>query len=176
MPSADEPARSARATAGCRGARGSTCASPPGLAAAARCACPAAATWAGGAGLPGDLVLHIDVEEHPVFRREGDDLQCTVPVSIVEAALGGHVEVATPDGPVTIELPAGTQGGQRFRLRKRGMPRLGDGVRGDLYAEVRVSVPTVTDDEGRALLQAFAQAHPQTRETLKAALDAAETA
>ena len=127
-------------------------------------------------GPPGDLVLHIDVEEHPVFRREGDDLRCTVPVSIVEAALGGHVEVATPDGPVTIEVPAGTQGGQRFRLRKRGMPRLGDGVRGDLYAEVRVSVPTVTDDEGRALLQAFAQGHPQTREALKAALDAAETA
>ena len=127
-------------------------------------------------GPPGDLVLHIDVEDHPVFRREGDDLQCTVPVSIVEAALGGHVEVATPDGPVTIELPAGTQAGQRFRLRKRGMPRLGDGVRGDLYAEVRVSVPTVTDDEGRALLQAFALAHPQTRDGLKAALDAAETA
>ena len=99
-----------------------------------------------------------------------------MPVSIVEAALGGHVEVATPDGPVTIEVPAGTQAGQRFRLRKRGMPRLGDGVRGDLYAEVRVSVPTVTDDEGRALLQAFAKAHPQTREALKAALDAAEPA
>ena len=127
-------------------------------------------------GPQGDLVLHIDVEEHPVFRREGDDLRCTVPVSIVEAALGSHVEVATPDGTVTIELPAGTQAGQRFRLRKRGMPRLGDGVRGDLYAEVRVSVPTVADDEGRALLQAFARAHPQTREALKAALDAAETA
>jgi len=56
------------------------------------------------------------------------------------------------------------------------MPRLGDGVRGDLYAEVRVSVPTVTDDEGRAQLQAFAQAHPQTRDALRAALDAAETA
>jgi molecular chaperone DnaJ len=127
-------------------------------------------------GPPGDLVLHVDVEEHPLFRRDGDDLRCSVAVSIVEAALGSHVEVATPDGPVTIELPAGTQVGQRFRLRKRGMPRLGDGVRGDLYAEVRVSVPTVTDDEGRALLQAFAEAHPQSRDDLKAALDAAETA
>jgi molecular chaperone DnaJ len=127
-------------------------------------------------GPPGDLLLHIDVEEHPVFRREGDDLQCAVPVSIVEAALGSHVEVETPDGPVTIELPAGTQNGQRFRLRKRGMPRLGDGVRGDLYAEVRVSVPTVTDDVGREQLKAFALAHPQTREALKAALEAEEGA
>ena len=125
-------------------------------------------------GPPGDLVLHIDVEDHPVFRREADDLQCAVPVSIVEAALGGHVEVPTPDGVVTIELPAGTQAGQRFRLRKRGMPRLGDDGRGDLYAEVRVSVPTVTDDEGRAQLRVFAEAHPQTREALKAALDAAK--
>jgi molecular chaperone DnaJ len=121
-------------------------------------------------GPPGDLVLHIDVEEHPRFRREGDELQTSVPVSIVEAALGGHVEVETPDGAVTIELPAGTQNGQRFRLRKRGMPRLGASGRGDLFAEVRVSVPTVVDDEARALLKAFAEKHPQSREDLRAAL------
>jgi molecular chaperone DnaJ len=125
-------------------------------------------------GPPGDLVLHIDVEEHPLFRREGDDLMATVPVSIVEAALGGHVEVETPDGKVTIELPAGTQNAHRFRLRKRGMPRLGQAGRGDLYVEVRVSVPTVTDDEGRALLRAFAEKNPQTREALRAALEAEE--
>jgi molecular chaperone DnaJ len=122
-------------------------------------------------GAPGDLVLLVDVDAHPRFRREDDDLHCIVPVSIVEAALGGHVEVATPDGVVAIELPAGTQGGQRFRLRKRGMPRLGEAGRGDLYAEVRVSVPTVADDLGRAQLQAFAEAHPQSREALRAALE-----
>ena len=60
-----------------------------------------------------------------VFRREGDDLHCVVPVGMVEAALGGHVEVPTPDGPVTIEVPPGTQTGQRFRLRKRGVPQPG---------------------------------------------------
>jgi molecular chaperone DnaJ len=122
-------------------------------------------------GPPGDLLLHIDTAAHPRFRREGDDLETTVPVSIVEAALGGHVEVETPDGPVTIELPAGTQGGHRFRLRKRGMPRLGQPGRGDLYVEVRVSVPTVTDDQDRALLRAFAERHPQSREDLRAALE-----
>lgn len=122
-------------------------------------------------GAPGDLLLHIDTASHPRFRRDGDDLETTVPVSIVEAALGGHVEVETPDGPVTIELPAGTQGGHRFRLRKRGMPRLGQAGRGDLYVEVRVSVPTVTDDEGRALLRTFAERHPQSREELGIALE-----
>ncbi len=89
----------------------------------------------------------------------------------MEAALGGHVEVETPDGPVTIEVPAGTQTGHRFRLRKRGMPRLGQGGRGDLYVEVRVSIPTVTDDEARALLKAFADRQPQSREELRAALE-----
>jgi len=125
-------------------------------------------------GPPGDLVLQIEVEEHPLFRREGDDLRSVVPVSIVEAALGGHVEVETPDGVVTIEVPAGTQHGHRFRLRKRGLPRLGQAGRGDLYAEVRVSVPTVTDDQGRALLKAFSEAYPQDRAELLAALEEAE--
>jgi len=63
----------------------------------------------------------VEVEPHPLFRREGEDLHCAVPVGITEAALGAHIEVPTPDGPVTIELPAGTQNGQRFRLRKRGV-------------------------------------------------------
>ena len=62
--------------------------------------------------------------------------------------MGGHVEVPTPDGPVTIEVPAGTQNGQRFRLRKRGVPRPGDGGRGDLWVEARVVIPAVTDDRG----------------------------
>ncbi|HET7747053.1 MAG TPA: J domain-containing protein, partial [Vicinamibacteria bacterium] len=96
-------------------------------------------------GPPGDFHLVVFVENHLRFRREGDDLFCEVPLSITEAALGVHVEVATPDGAVTIEAPAGTQAGQRFRLRKRGMPRLGGG-RGDLYVEARVVVPAVFDD------------------------------
>jgi molecular chaperone DnaJ len=124
-------------------------------------------------GPPGDLLLHIEAAPHPRFHREGDDLEMVVPISIVEAAMGGHVEVETPDGSVAIEVPAGTQTGHRFRLRKRGMPRLGQSGRGDLYVEVRVSVPTVTDDEGRALLKRFADAHPQSREALHAALEEA---
>ena len=64
-----------------------------------------------------------------------------------------RIEVAAPDGPVTIEVPAGTQDGQRFRLRKRGVPRLGGEGRGDLWVEARIVVPPVTSERGRALLR-----------------------
>ncbi|HEY7512817.1 MAG TPA: J domain-containing protein [Vicinamibacteria bacterium] len=116
-------------------------------------------------GPPGDFVLSVEVEPHPVFRREGDDLFCEVPISIAEAALGAHVEVPTLDGPMTIGVPPGTQNGQRFRLRKRGMPRMeapgAEPARGDLFVQVRVWVPSVTDDEGRRLLEEFARRSPR---------------
>jgi len=106
------------------------------------------------------LVLVVEVRPHPFYRREGEDLYCDVPLAVVEAALGAHVRVATPDGPVTIEIPAGTQNGQRFRLRKRGLPRLDQKGRGDLYVEARVSVPAVSDDASRELLREFARRNP----------------
>ena len=111
-------------------------------------------------GPPGDFVVVVDTEPHPFYRREGEDLFCEVPITITEAALGGHVEVPTPEGPVVIEIPAGTQAGQRFRLRKRGLPRAGEGGRGDLYVEARVWVPRVRDDESRELLREFARRNP----------------
>ena len=104
-------------------------------------------------GPAGDFALTIEVEEHPVFRREGVDLHCTVEVGMIEAAMGGHVDVRTPDGLVTIEVPAGTQNGQRFRLRKRGVPRVGEEGRGDLWVEARILVRAVVDEPGRALLR-----------------------
>lgn len=117
---------------------------------------------AGRAGAPtGDFVLTVEVERHPFYRREGADLLCTVPVTMAEAALGAPLEVPTPDGPVTIEIPAGTQAGHRFRLRKRGMPRLGEKARGDLWVEVEVRVPDALDEESRELLRELARRHPE---------------
>jgi molecular chaperone DnaJ len=130
---------------------------PPGAGDGTRVRVPGCGNVGRRGGSPGDFVLALEVEPHAVFRREGDDLHCQVSVSLVDAALGGHVEVPTPEGPMAIELPAGTQNNQRFRLRKRGMPHLGAAGRGDLWVEVRVMVPTVTDDEGRALLLEFAR-------------------
>jgi molecular chaperone DnaJ len=126
---------------------------PPGVGNGTRVRLPGAGNAGRRGGPPGDFVLTVDVDDHPVFRREGSDLHSTVPVSMVCAALGGHVEVATPEGRVTIEVPAGTQNGQRFRLRKRGVPRPDDGSRGDLWVEAQVVIPAVTDDRARALLK-----------------------
>jgi len=109
-------------------------------------------------GEAGDLVLVVEIEPHPFYRREGDDLHCTLPVTMTEAALGAHVDAPTPEGPVTIEVPAGTQTGQRFRLRKRGVPHP-DGGRGDLWVEIKVVIPAVTDARSRQLLQEVARVH-----------------
>jgi len=130
---------------------------PPGVGNGSQVRLPGGGNVGRCGGTPGDFVLTVEVEPHPVFRREGDDLHRPVAVGMIEAAMGGHVEVATPDGPVTIEVPAGTQDGQRFRLRKRGVPHLGGEGRGDLWVEARLVVPAITDDRGRALLRELAE-------------------
>jgi molecular chaperone DnaJ len=133
---------------------------PPGAGPGTRVRLPGLGNAGRGEGAPGDLTVVVDVEPHDLYRREGDDLHAVVPVTAIEAAGGAHIEVPTPDDTVTIEIPAGTQSGQRFRLRKRGAPRLGGQGRGDLYVEVRVVVPTVTDERGRALLKELAALYP----------------
>ena len=133
---------------------------PAGAAAGSRVRIPGCGNAGRRGGSHGDFVLVIEVEPHRLYRREGDDLHCTVPVTMAEAALGGHIDVPTPDGPVTIEIPAGTQTGQRFRLRKRGAPKLGEEARGDLYVEAQVWVPAVTDNRSRALLEEVARLNP----------------
>jgi molecular chaperone DnaJ len=133
---------------------------PAGACDGSRIRIPGAGNAGRRGGPPGDFILVVQVEPHPFYRREGEDLHIEVPVTMVEAALGAHVEVRTPDGPVTIEVPAGTQSGQRFRLRKRGLPRLGEKGRGDLFVEARVWVPPVADDASRELLREFARRNP----------------
>jgi molecular chaperone DnaJ len=130
---------------------------PPGVGNGTKVRLPGAGNAGRRGGPAGDFVLTVEVEEHERFRREGCDLHTRVPVGMIEAAMGGHVPVDTPEGPVTIEVPAGTQNGQRFRLRKRGVPRLEGGGRGDLWLEAEVTVPAVTDDRGRELLRELKQ-------------------
>jgi molecular chaperone DnaJ len=134
---------------------------PPGAADGDRIRVPGLGNAGRRGGPPGDFHLVLRVEPHPVYRRQRDDLYCEVPVTMTEAALGAHVEVPTPDGPVTIEIPAGTQTGQRFRMRKRGMPRRDGAGRGDLYVEARVWVPAVRDDRSRELLREFERRNAQ---------------
>jgi curved DNA-binding protein len=91
-------------------------------------------------GPPGDLFLHLRLASHPRYRVAGDDIEMDLPLWPWQTVLGAEVRVDTPEGPVTLTVPPGTQSGRRLRLRGRGLPR-GDGSRGDLYAVVRIVVP-----------------------------------
>jgi molecular chaperone DnaJ len=133
---------------------------PPGVADGTRLRVAGGGNAGRRGGPAGDFVLVVRVAAHPFYRRDGEDLHCQVPITMTEAALGAHVEVPTPDGPVQIEVPAGTQTGQRFRLRKRGLPRLGEKGRGDLFVEAQVWVPPVADDDSRRLLREFERRNP----------------
>jgi molecular chaperone DnaJ len=73
-------------------------------------------------GSPGDLYIAVHVDDHPVYRRAGDDLHMVLPIAVHEAALGARIEISAPDGPAKVRVPPGTQSGQRFRLRERGAP------------------------------------------------------
>jgi curved DNA-binding protein len=106
-------------------------------------------------GPAGDLLLQIELEPHPYFRVEGDDLVAPVEVSPSTAALGGDVSVRTLDGSTRIKLPAGSSSGRRIRLRGRGLPRAA-GERGDQYAEVKIVVPHTLNDEQRRLFNELA--------------------
>jgi molecular chaperone DnaJ len=105
-----------------------------------------------GGGPPGDLYVVVDVEPSPLFERRGADLVLDVPVTYSEAALGANVQIPTPEGPVALKIPPGTQSGKLLRVKGRGAPRLKGNGRGDLLARVNVTVPTkLTKAEKEAL-------------------------
>lgn len=108
-----------------------------------------------GGGRSGDLYLKITVLPDPVLERDGDDLRGEVDVDVYTAALGGTVTVPALAGPVTLKIPAETQGGRVFRLRGKGMPRLGArGETGDLYVKARLVLPgNLTDHEKQVLAE-----------------------
>jgi molecular chaperone DnaJ len=113
-------------------------------------------------GAPGDLYVIIRAGDHPVFRREGDDIYVTVPVTATEAALGAKIEVPTIDGRALLKVPPGTQSGQRLRLREKGVPSATkDGVRGDEIVEVKVTVPMPRDEKTKELLRELAKLNPE---------------
>ena len=113
-------------------------------------------------GVPGDLYVIIRAGDHPVFRREGDDIYVTVPVTATEAALGSKVEVPTIDGRAQLKIPPGTQSGQKLRLREKGVPSATkEGVRGDEIVEVKITVPMPRDEKTKELLRELAKLNPE---------------
>jgi molecular chaperone DnaJ len=110
---------------------------------------------------PGDLYITVRVDPHPFFRRDGDDIEITVPVRIDEAGLGTKIEVPTIDGRALLKIPQGTKNGQKFRLRDRGVPNSRTGKRGDEIVEVAIDAPQVKDERTKELLREYAQLHPE---------------
>ena len=104
-------------------------------------------------GPAGDLYVEIRIKQHDIFERDGDDLHCTVPVSIITASLGGTVAVPTLGGEAEIELPEGTQHGKTFRLRGKGVKGIRSNYPGDLYCHIQVEIPVKLTEHQRKLLK-----------------------
>lgn len=106
-------------------------------------------------GPSGDLYVQVSIKPHPIFERHGNDLHCEVPISFTTAALGGHVEVPTLEGRVSLKIPAETQTGKQFRLRSKGMRSVRRREVGDLICSAIVETPINLDEEQKELLHKF---------------------
>jgi len=107
-------------------------------------------------GPPGDLYVVIHVKEHKIFQRDGDNLYCEVPIPFSLAALGGEVDVPTLEGKAHLKVPPGTQSGQMFKLRGKGIANMNRRDRGDLLTRLIVEVPSRLNAEQRHKLEEFA--------------------
>ena len=134
---------------------------PPGVANGFRMRVPGKGNAGRAGGSAGDLYLIISVREHEFFRREGNDILCTVPITVTEAALGTKIEVPSLDGKSLLRIPPGTQSGQKFRLRGKGAPSLRGEVPGNQIVEVRVIVPRIADERSKEILRELARLNPE---------------
>lgn len=113
---------------------------------------------------PGDLIVHVRVERHPYFTRDGADVQVEAPITIDEAVLGATIDVPTLEGTASVVVPPGTSSGQRLRLRgKGGKKRTGE--RGDHYVKVKIVAPQEVDAESKRLIREFAARNPMKPRT-----------
>ncbi len=117
-------------------------------------------------GPPGDLYIQVMVQEHPIFTREGNDIVCEFPVSFTQAALGDEVEVPILKGTTKMKIPAGTQPGQTFRLRGKGLVDVESGSLGDQYVVVKVVIPQKLSRKQKEVLMEFAGSYKKEKEPL----------
>lgn len=115
-----------------------------------------------GSNRAGDLFVIINVQEHPLFRREEDDVLLDLPISFLDAILGSQVEIPTLTGKASLKIPPGTHTGQSFRLKGKGFPKTGGFGGGDMLIRVLVDTPTVLDKKQREALEELAKAAPAT--------------
>jgi molecular chaperone DnaJ len=134
---------------------------PPGVANGFRMRVPGKGNAGKKGGSTGDLYLIITVRPHEFFRREGNDIVCTVPITVTEATLGTKIEVPSVDGKALLKIPPGTQSGQKFRLRGKGARSLRGDLRGNQIVEIRVIVPRVADERSKEILRELARLNPE---------------
>jgi len=134
---------------------------PPGAQNGSRLRVPGKGN-AGTLGAPaGDLYITTRVEEHPFFHRTGDNIEIRVPITVAEAGLGAKVEVPTIDGRTVLKIPPGTQNGQKFRLREKGVFNSRKNQRGDQIVEASIQVPKVQDERTKEILRELAKLNPE---------------
>ncbi len=134
---------------------------PPGAEDGSRLRVAGKGNAGSGGAPPGDLYITTRVEEHPFFKRQGNDIHIQVPVTVAEAALGAKVEVPTIDGQALLKIPPGTESGKTFRLREKGVLNRRSNLRGDQYVEVKVVVPRLQDERSKEILREFARLNPE---------------
>lgn len=111
---------------------------------------------------PGDLFILTNVDKHKFLERKGDNIYLTVPITVPEAALGAKIEVPTVEGKAQLRIPAGTESGQKFRLRERGFPSLRNpSLRGDQFIEVKIALPRIISEETKEALRQFEKLNPE---------------
>jgi molecular chaperone DnaJ len=116
------------------------------------------------AGPPGDLYVVIKLKDHPIFERQGDELHCTIPVNVAQAALGTQIDLLTFDGLETVKVAEGAQNGAQIRLRNLGVPRLQGSGRGDLFVHIDVRVPSKLTRDQRKLFESLRDTLPAENE------------
>lgn len=110
----------------------------------------------------GDLFILTNVGKHRFFTRKGDNIYVSAPITVPEAALGTKIEVPTVEGKAHLKIPAGTESGQKFRLRERGFPSLRNpSLRGDQFIEVQIKLPRIISEETKEILRQFEKANPE---------------
>ncbi|QWR77388.1 DnaJ C-terminal domain-containing protein [Candidatus Magnetomonas plexicatena] len=138
---------------------------PPGVSQGSKVRLKGKGTLGTGGGEAGDIIIELDVLQHRVFTRKGDDLYVDVPVTVVEAALGAKIEVPSLNGASIMTLPEGSQSGKTFKLKGKGMPSPQNSNTGDLYAVIKVVVPTDLSENDKELvrrLDALYKENPRT--------------
>jgi DnaJ-class molecular chaperone len=134
---------------------------PPGVTDGGRLRIPGKGGEGLNGGEPGDLWIQVRVEPHPLFRREGRDLELELPITLAEAVAGGRVEVPTLEGRASVTIPPGTSSGSRLRLRGQGVPASRTTPAGDLYARIKIVVPKDAAEKLGDALRELAQEDPR---------------